>query len=93
MEAPLLILLFFGVIFITAVLFIFWLVIASIRGMIRTVTRIATPPPKRQPVLLTLRCRNDHCLASNAPNARFCRRCGQQLTDQRRHAVPRVAMW
>ena len=87
------ILFFFGVIFITLVLFVFWVIIASIRGIVRGVTRLATPRPKRAAVLLTVRCGNDRCRASNAQHSRFCRRCGQQLTDQRRYASPRVAMW
>lgn len=92
MEAGLVILLFFGVIFITLVVFVCWIFVAVIRAVIRMISSLGNnTPAKPQPVLMLTRCVNDRCRTTNAPHARFCRRCGAVLSDQRRYATPRMA--
>lgn len=91
MEISLMVLLFFGVMFVTLVIFVFWVIIAALRTVIRAITSLGNTPPKPQPVLMLTRCVNDRCRSTNAPHARFCRRCGAVMSDQRRYATPRLA--
>ncbi|HXE54110.1 MAG TPA: hypothetical protein VN541_13900 [Tepidisphaeraceae bacterium] len=89
-------LLVFAAIIITAVIFVFWLVVTIIRGLARLVVGPGLKPP---PVLPphdpqnTRRCVRDSCRSINPAEARFCRRCGQRLDDPHHVAVRRVAMF
>jgi hypothetical protein len=70
------ILVFIGVISVTALLFGGWLVMT----LVRLVRRVLNPP---RPAVLGMGqpvCPNPGCRAPSPTNARFCRRCGSRLT-------------
>lgn len=96
MEGVFFILVFMGVIAITALLFGVWVIVGIVRIMGRIIGTIFGTP-RRPPMPITralpsVRCPNDRCHAMNPVNARFCRRCGQAI-DVQRVASRRAAMW
>ena len=94
MEGPLTILVFFGVIVVTALIFGVWVVVSIVRGLIRGIGAILR---HRSPLAVAMGvrgrvCGNDHCRAVNPGPARFCRRCGRELPGAARVSVRRAAM-
>jgi hypothetical protein len=70
------ILVFIGVISVTALLFGGWLIMT----LVRFARRVLNPP---RPAMLNMQqpvCPNPGCRAPSPANARFCRRCGSRLT-------------
>jgi hypothetical protein len=96
MEGIFFILIFIGVIAITAVLFGVWVFVAVVRVITRMVGAVLAPP--RMPPMPNvrrisqIRCSNGRCHAVNPSGARFCRRCGQAL-GAHRVSTPQAAMW
>jgi hypothetical protein len=96
MEGVFFILIFVGVIAITALLFGVWVIMAIGKVFFRIAGSVIAPPklPPMPNVRATSasRCTNDRCNGMNPSNARFCRRCGtalepQRVTARRRHAT------
>jgi hypothetical protein len=89
------ILIFIGVIALTAVVFGFWLIVTIVRGIFRGAAYIAGVPPRQlpQPTNRSVTCPHDNCHASNPSVARFCRRCGREMPQAQRVNVRRAAMW
>jgi hypothetical protein len=86
------ILIFVGVMGVTALLFGGWVVVLIFRFIVRALSGNTAPPPQQMGMGLT--CHNNMCRASNPPGAQFCRRCGQSLgPSQRVSAVRRAALW
>ena len=92
-EVAYMLLLFVGVIVITAVAFGVWLIVAIIRLILRGMGAIFSPPRTYRPVsVATFCCPRRGCQAINPVSARFCRRCGQELLHG--HAANRqAAVW
>lgn len=100
MEPVLLILVFMGVIAITALLFGGWVVFSLIRLVFRGLAAIVAPAQPRMPQMaqhatpaIGYRCANPKCRHVNPAVAQFCRRCGAGLPTVQRVATRRVAMW
>lgn len=94
MEWLFTILIFGGVIAVTAVLFALWLVVALLKFAGRAVgglLRAVLPAPVE--ATEGIRCAHRDCLAVNADPARFCRRCGRQLRRPQHVSVRRAAVW
>jgi len=90
------IVIFFAVIILTAVLFGAWILVSIVRvtmsligGMFNSFRRRSGTLSLGQPG----RCGNARCLAANPGDARFCRRCGQQLPQVQHVPVRRAAVW
>jgi hypothetical protein len=85
-----------AVIAITAVLFVFWLIVAIFRGIghlfLGPGLKQPRPISQQSPALDSRRCDRASCQTLNPPEARFCRRCGQRMEDPHRTAVRRAAM-
>jgi len=84
------VLLFFGVMAITAVVFGGWLMVAIFRfvgGLIG-----GGPSPIHQQNVDGRHCGNEKCRAINAVDAKFCRRCGREMPTPQRVEVRRAAM-
>ena len=84
MEGVFFILVFVGVIAITALLFGVWIIVAIARVFFRIVGTIFAPATRLPPMpdvraSQTVRCTNDRCNGQNPAAARFCRRCGTAL--------------
>jgi hypothetical protein len=95
MEGPLTILVFLGVIFVTALIFGVWVVVSIVRAVVRgmfAVFRGAKMPVIASGVRGRV-CGNDRCRAANPGFARFCRRCGRELPGSTRVDVRRAAIW
>ena len=93
MEGFVTILIFFGVIAVTALVFGIW-VIATIFGAIfRGVGALFGPSSLPPMPTQGFTCPNDHCHALNPPAAQFCRRCGKKLQRVQRVPMRRAAMW
>lgn len=92
MEFFLTIIVFFGVIALTALLFGGWVIVSIIRFIVRAVAG-ASSEQEATPVVSSVRCAGKGCHAENPAQARFCRRCGQVLPQAQRVAVRRAAMW
>lgn len=89
------ILVFIGVITLTAIVFGIWVVVTILRGLFRGAAYIAGVPPKQelpQPGR-TVTCPHENCHAANPSIARFCRRCGRELPQAQHVSVRRAAMW
>ena len=91
---------FFGVITLTALVFGVWVVATVLKLIIRGITgigRAVLPAPANLPPLPGVArgatCSNQQCRATNPSGARFCRRCGRELPQPQRVAVRRAAMW
>ena len=101
MEGLLTILIFVGVISLTALIFGIWIVTALARAIFRGFFAIFTPQreleaPPTAPTSVATRgivCTNARCRATNPETARFCRRCGSALPQAERVNVRRVALW
>lgn len=83
--------LFMGVIAITAIIFGIWVVVSVVRLIFRTFFGLfrweATPRPA---LGATIYCPRRGCHASNPVSARFCRRCGRELL---KGEIGHAAMW
>ena len=77
------ILIFLGVIAVTAVLFGGWLIVSIVRLVVKSITTLAgaETEPGGTDAARPVRCGNLQCLAGNAAGARFCRRCGTPVRD------------
>src|SRR5574339_36760 len=92
------IIVFFGVIVLTAVVFGGWVVVSLVKLVIRGLSRMVEPTrtvsvlPKSA---RTVRCARERCAADNPHDARFCRRCGQMLAPEAQRVQVRraAAMW
>ena len=98
MEGLLSILIFVGVIAVTALVFGIWIVSTVLRAILRAFGAIffSTRVPHLPPMPMATRgtvCGNARCRAVNPDTARFCRRCGTELPQAQRVNVRRVAMW
>ena len=91
----------FAAIVITAILFVFWVVLVIFRGIGRLFLGPGLKPPAQQPQPRrivhhdpphTRRCPQDSCRAGNPAEARFCRRCGNGMEEPNRVPARRVAM-
>jgi hypothetical protein len=86
------ILIFVGVIGVTAALFGGWIIVSIVRFIARAMAGQSTTSNLQQfgagPT-----CPNDRCRTTNPQGARFCRRCGQALGQPQRATVRRAAMW
>jgi hypothetical protein len=95
MEGLLTILVFLGVIAITAVVFGLWLIVAVVKLLARGVGAVVSPPklPPMPSATRGLICAHLQCKAVNPGTARFCRRCGRELPEVHRVSVRRAAMF
>ena len=94
MEGIFFILVFIGVIAITALLFGVWVFVSIVRVIMRIIGGAVAPSPRSTPAVRALpsvACSNQQCHAMNPSYARFCRRCGQTIDAGR--AARRVACW
>jgi len=85
------VLLFFGVMAITALLFGGWVIV----GVVRLISHaVAGRPPSAvtQQSIDGRLCINEQCRAINATDAKFCRRCGREMPTPQRVEVRRAAM-
>lgn len=80
---------------VTLVMFVFWLILITVRG----VTRLFLGPGLKKPPAIvqrdpphTRRCRQGGCKSVNPAEARFCRQCGSRMDETQRAPVRRVAM-
>lgn len=93
-EYVLMLLLFLGVIAVTALIFVAWMVFTLVRMVLRGIVSLFTPsshpslPMPRQGIV----CTNRKCQTLNVNSASFCRRCGGELPQAQRVDVRRVAM-
>jgi ribosomal protein L40E len=97
MEGALTILVFMGVIAVTALVFGVWLFITIVRGLFRGLGLMfnTTKPslPAMPAAMRTRVCEHERCLAVNPATARFCRRCGRELAGGTHVNVRRAAIW
>ncbi|HEY7091503.1 MAG TPA: hypothetical protein VH518_25620 [Tepidisphaeraceae bacterium] len=97
MEGALTILVFMGVIAVTALIFGVWLLVTIARGVFRGLGLMfnASKPmlPPMPSAMRTRACVHERCLAMNPEAARFCRRCGRELPVATHASVRRAAMW
>src|SRR4051794_8809494 len=101
MEGALTILVFMGVIAVTALVFGVWLIVTIARGILRGLGLMFDGGPSQSAAQLRQNaasmnarmCGNDRCGAGNPAAARFCRRCGRELPGGTRVGVRRAAMW
>jgi hypothetical protein len=89
------VLIFMGVIALTAVIFGGWVIVTLVRVLFRGVGALFAPPslPPMPGSARGVICDNGYCRAVNPGTARFCRRCGRQLPEAQRVQVRRAAMW
>ena len=86
------------VLVVATVLFIFWLLVALLRGLTRLIlgpglkTNSAPLPPAPDDPVNTRRCDRDACRGLNPVEARFCRRCGHRMQPTRAGASQWAAM-
>lgn len=101
MEAFFVVLIFFAIITITAVVFFGWLMAVALRGlggMLFGLGRVLfgdlRPGPEQwiAPGQATITCPRPKCRTANPAEARFCRRCGYELPAAQRVSVRRAAM-
>jgi len=95
MEWALSILVFIGVIAVTAVIFCIWMVVTIVRLILRGIGAVVAPGrlPPMPSATRGLVCPNDRCRAVSPAAAKFCRRCGKELPQAQRVSVRRAAMW
>ncbi len=95
MEWAFTILIFMGVMAVTAVIFGAWIMVTIVRVVFRGLAAIFAPPalPPMPSATRGTMCPNESCRAVNPAAARFCRRCGRQLPQAQRVSVRRAAMW
>ena len=104
-EFLLFLLIFVGIMAVSALIFGGWFIVMIVRGIASFFgLRHDVPPiePRRAsgaarigPVLhgRTGQCGNPLCRAPNAASARFCRRCGQRMAQSQPTPVRRAAVW
>ena len=99
MEAAIVtILIFLGVIAISALLFAVWLVWEVLRLTCMLTWRIFFGR-RSKPAAIDARpadvmaCPNPRCRGENPPIARFCRRCGSEMPRPQQVLARRAAMW
>src|SRR5262245_34319639 len=99
MEGIFTILVFVGVIAVTALIFGVWIVSMLVRTVARGVGAIFSPDrgsrlPPMPSATRGVICANSNCRATNPEMARFCRRCGSELPQAQHVSVHRrVAIW
>lgn len=96
MEWLLVILIFLGVIAVTAVLFGGWVIVIIATFIWRMLGGFSRGFRRRRIAGGSnggLACANSLCRAANPPGARFCRRCGSAIPPAERVIVRRAAMW
>lgn len=97
MEGLVTILVFVGVIAVTALIFVIWAIATIIRLFARAFrTLFDVPRPRHSAMtnpLVKRTCPNRQCKAPNPMGARFCRRCGRDLGQIQHVHVSRAAMW
>lgn len=93
------ILIFMGVIVVTALIFGIWVVVTMIRLFFRAIFglgRAILPSEPRQVTMPAIgrgpTCPHTQCRAVNPPLARFCRRCGQSLPQPQTVIARRAAV-
>ncbi len=84
------VLLFFGVMAITAVLVGGWILVVIWRFFFQLIA--GRPPQIAQQSIDGRLCANEKCQAINTADARFCRRCGREMPTPQRVQVRRAAM-
>lgn len=95
METALTLLIFLGVMVVTGMIFFLWIVVMLGRGLFRAITAMmGTRPAQPMPMVAGgIVCKNEKCRALNVDSARFCRRCGVQVSRSTFATTRRVAMW
>ena len=97
MEGIGIVLVFFAVIAMTALLFGGWVIITLVRFVLRGIVAVLSPAPITaaipQAPQAPVRCKNDRCRHANPAIAQFCRRCGNALPAVQRVPARRAAMW
>jgi hypothetical protein len=83
---------FVAVMILTAVVFFGWLIVSIIRLVLGGIAAVFSPPRPKASFSHTVRCRQAGCQAINPADARFCRRCGQELPQPQRVVVRRAAV-
>jgi hypothetical protein len=94
------ILIFFGVIAMTAVVFCVWIVVTIVRLIFRGIVgagRVMLPNAAKLPPMPAatrgIVCQHPDCRATSPAGARFCRRCGRELPQPQRVVARRAAMF
>jgi len=87
------ILIFVGVMGVTAALFGGWVIVSIVRLISRAMSGQSANAPTLQQFGAGPTCPNDRCRTTNPAGARFCRRCGHALGQPQRASVRRAAMW
>ena len=89
------VLIFIGVIALTAVIFGSWVIFTLVRLVLRGLGGLFAPPalPPMPGATRGVVCDNEYCRAVNPGTARFCKRCGRKLPESQRVTVRRAAMW
>ena len=94
MEGVFTILIFTGVIAVTALIFGVWFIATILRLVFRGIGSLFVPPAlPAMPAARGAICQNNLCRAGNPGTAQFCRRCGHKLPQVQRVNVRRAAMW
>jgi hypothetical protein len=104
-EFILFVLIFVGVMAVAALIFGGWFLVMLLQGIGRFIGVLPSPKPPQigprrrsgavqtGPVSDQRACPYELCKASNDVSARFCRRCGRQLTAPSHVHVRRAAVW
>jgi ribosomal protein L40E len=88
------ILVFFGVIAVTAVLFLGWIFFSIVRFFIHSMRGLSGQGNARpQHKMIMMRCARERCAATNPVGARFCRRCGHEMAAGHGAGLSRAAMF
>ena len=75
----------FGVTLLAVLLFGGWILVRFLRMVRRTLVGGSQPAVAKKPSLISrpmLRCPRSGCHGENAPSAKFCTRCGVEMTAQ-----------
>jgi ribosomal protein L40E len=98
------VLIFVAIMFVSALVFGGWFLTLLVRGVAGFLGVRSGPPQLRPndrraggsqtgPVVGQRLCQYELCKASNDGTARFCRRCGRELTRPAQVSVRRAAVW
>jgi hypothetical protein len=95
MEGLFTIIIFLGVIAVTALVFGLWVFVTIVKLIARGLAAIVAPSslPPMPTAMRGMTCPNGQCHAVNPGGARFCRRCGRELPAAQHVTVRRAAMW